>query len=477
MLRKYLLFFAGVYLATLPFGEPLMAKPPNVVVLLIDDLGYTDLGCYGSEFHQTPRIDTLASQSLRFTDFYSAHPVCSPTRAALMTGKAPQRVGITQWIAHGTGVVLPLEEVTMGEAFADAGYATGYIGKWHLGEADAYRADRQGFSWTKGVNGAGAPPSYFFPYKSKRKDARAQYRDVPDLEDGKEGDYLTDKLTDHALTFIEENRERPFFLCFGHYAVHTPIQAPERLVELNKQRRKEKFEDSETPTFAEGDRARTRGRQDNPTYAGMIANLDANVGRVIDQLDRLGLRENTIIVFTSDNGGLSTLQNKRIGPTSVRPLRAGKGWTYEGGVLIPTFVNWPEKIKPGKSSTPGITMDFYPTLLELCGLELRPSQHIDGHSLVSALRGQPNQTLKERFLAWHYPHNHGSGHEPSNGMRMGKWKLIHRIPANQYELYDLSSDVGESKEIGDQHPDQVTRMKSAMKSWLEETVREPSLAQ
>ncbi|MEM7312785.1 MAG: sulfatase-like hydrolase/transferase [Planctomycetota bacterium] len=333
---KRIVLLATLFVAVLP--SVVSAKRPNVVILLIDDLGYTDLGCYGSEFYRTPRIDALAGESFRFTDFYSANPVCSPTRAALMTGKSPQRVGITQWIAPGTGVILPHEEETIGEAFADAGYATGYIGKWHLGEAAEYRPDRQGFAWTKCVSGGGAPPTYFYPYKEQRG-GRTKAKDVPDLEDGKEGDYLTDKLTDYALEFIGDNRDRPFFFCFGHYAVHTPIQAPEPLVKLNQKRRAEKYGESQTPVIPEGTLGSSRGRQDNPTYSAMMDNLDVNVGRVVDRLTELGLRENTIIVFTSDNGGLSTLRKKRVGPTSVLPLRAGKGWTYEGGIRIPTFGN------------------------------------------------------------------------------------------------------------------------------------------
>ena len=336
---------------------------PNIVMFFIDDLGYMDLGCYGSEFHDTPNIDSLAKRSVRFTDFYSANPVCSPTRAALMSGKAPHRVGITQWLNQPNELHLPLDEVTIGEALSTAGYKTGYIGKWHLGDKDNHQPREQGFTWMRGVNRAGAPGSYFFPYKRKSKkktEASAiPFWDVPDLESGKEGDYLTDGLTDHALSFITENKDRPFFLCFAHYAVHTPIQAPAALVEKYKAKAK-KLPKLDLEFLKERNDSKTRPRQDNPTYAAMMSNLDSNVGRVIEHLESLKLTKNTIIVFTSDNGGLST--TKRIGPTCCRPLRAGKGWTYEGGIRIPTMISWPERIKPAVSDTPGITMDFYPTL-------------------------------------------------------------------------------------------------------------------
>lgn len=445
---------------------------PNIVLFFIDDLGYMDLGCYGSSFYETPNIDALAARSVRFTDFYSANPVCSPTRAALMTGKAPQRVGITQWINQPNDIHLPLAEVTIGEALASAGYKTGYIGKWHLGEKDNQQPREQGFTWMRGVNRAGAPGSYFFPFKRKRnKNSSAiAYWDVPDLDNKQDGDYLTDGLTDHALSFITENKDRPFFLCFAHYAVHTPIQAPDALV----QKYKRKAEQSKTtgPDFLpERNEAKTRIRQDNPTYAAMIENLDTNVGRVLEQLEKHSLR-NTIVIFTSDNGGLSTL--KRIGPTSCRPLRAGKGWTYEGGIRIPTMIGWIDKIKPGVNSTPAITMDLYPTLLELAGLPQRPNQHLDGHSLVSTLSGEPDDKLKDRFLAWTYPHNHGSQHTPSEAIRSGDWKLVHRIDENtpndqRYELYNLAEDIGETKNLAVKNFEKTHELAKMLSEWIVKT--------
>lgn len=449
---------------------------PNVVMFFIDDLGYMDLGCNGAEFYETPNIDRLAKNSVQFTDFYSANPVCSPTRAALMTGKAPQRMGITQWINQPNDLHLPLDEVTIGEAMASAGYKTGYIGKWHLGEKDNQLPREQGFTWMRGVNRGGAPGSYFFPYQRKRKNKDAiAYWDVPDMEGGKTGDYLNDGLTDHAIGFITENKDRPFFLCFAHYAVHTPIQAPSELVQKYKTKA-EGFTFTGPKSIAERNDSTTRGRRDNPTYAGMMENLDTNVGRILEHLEELTLTQNTIVVFTSDNGGLSTLSSKRKagGPTSCLPLRAGKGWTYEGGIRIPTMVAWPGTLQPSVTATPGITMDLYPTLLELAGLEQRPTQHLDGQSLVSAIKGTANDRLKNRFLAWTYPHDHGSGHTPSNAIRSGDWKLIQLTDKktkteNRYELYNLKDDPAEKKNLAIEHYEKTHALAKQLSEWIEAT--------
>ncbi|MEM9941789.1 MAG: sulfatase [Planctomycetota bacterium] len=452
---------------------------PNVVLFFIDDLGYSDLGCYGSTFYETPNIDRLAKSGVRFTDFYSANPVCSPTRAALMTGKAPQRVGITQWINQPNDIHLPLDEVTLGEAMGSGGYKTGYIGKWHLGEKDNQQPREQGFTWMRCVNRAGAPGSYFFPFKRQTKKAKSnavRYWDVPDLKEGKKGDYLTDRMTDYAVDFIDQNRERPFFLCFAHYAVHTPIQAPDSVV----QKYSEKLEsnpDLKNRTSSERNEAVTRLVQCNPTYAAMVENLDINVGRVIDKLKQLGLSDNTVIVFTSDNGGLATLKKGRRngGPTSCHPLRAGKGWTYEGGIRIPTFVCWPNHIQPNEVSTPGITMDLYPTILDLVGLPQRPNQHLDGSSLKPLLFGEPvSEPLRDRFLAWTYPHDHGSGHTPSNAIRMGDWKLVQLTDSetkdeNRFELYNLREDIGETVNVVQSNPSRAEEMASVLKTWIQKT--------
>ncbi len=461
-------------------------EQPNVLLFVIDDLGYTDLGCYGSDFYETPEIDQLASRGIRFTNFYSASPVCSPTRAALLTGKSPQRLGITQWIDADNDIHLPADEFTLGEALATAGYSNGYIGKWHLGAKDNQQPCQQGFTWMRAVNRGGQPGSFFFPYHGKLNSPNENdLTAVPNLDGGQVGDYLTDALTDQAITFINENQHRPFFLCLAHYAVHTPIQAPLELVKRNelKLQRRELAESTlaaqpHAKSIDERNGAHSRSRQDNPTYAAMIENLDSNIGRVMQHLEKIGLSDNTIVLFTSDNGGLTTL-NESVGPTSCRPLRAGKGWTYEGGIRVPTLVVWPNKIPSAICEIPAITTDLYPTVLELLGLPLQRQQHLDGCSLASLLTLQsPDDQIKEqltsRFLAWHYPHYHGSGHSPSNAIRCGDWKLIqftdrNTKPADQFELYDLAVDVGETKNLTQQNPERVVALEKLLQGWLEST--------
>ena len=269
-------------------------------------------------------------------------------------------------------------------------------------------------------------------------------------------------------------------MCFAHYAVHTPIQAPEALVEKYKAKLKTSGNQIKD-VIVERNGARTRPVQNNPTYAAMLENLDTNVGRVLQEIEDLSLGENTIIVFTSDNGGLSTLASRRSsgGPTSCLPLRAGKGWTYEGGIRIPTMVSWPGHLKPGESSVPGITMDLYPTILDLVGVALKPKQHLDGVSLVPVLTGKTTGELANRPLAWTYPHNHGSGHSPSNAIRMGKWKLIQLTDEktkteDRYELYNLQADIGEAKNLAIEHHDKTHQMAKRLSEWLEATQPEES---
>ena len=388
-----------------------------------------------------------------------------------MTGKAPQRMGVTQWIPQPSDVHLPLDEVTIGEGMATAGYRNGYIGKWHLGEKDNQQPSEQGFIWMRGVNRAGQPGDYFFPFASKRKKLEKNYWDVPDLGHCKQDDYLTDKLTDQALMFISENQGRPFFLCFAHYAVHTPIQAPQQLIDKYRRKLIEHPVAAKEP-IAERNGAESRAVQNDPVYAAMIENLDTNVGRIVSKLDELQLTDNTLIIFTSDNGGLST--GKRAGPTACWPLRGGKGWTYEGGIRIPSIFVWPEKLKPGICATPAITMDLYATLLELTDQPLRPQQHIDGQSLVSTISGKPDAELNKRFLAWTYPHHHGSQHSPSNAIRSGDWKLIELIDnssesGQRFELYDLSEDIGETNDVAAERAEITKALAEQLGKWLTQT--------
>lgn len=456
-------------------GPALADERPNVLLFVIDDLGRTDFGFDGSAFHETPELDKLAKSAVRFTDFYSNHPVCSPTRAALMTGKAPQRLGITDWIHPNSGIAIPAAETTLGEAFHSHGYQTAYFGKWHLGEADADQPTKHGFEFIRGVNRAGQPGSYRFPYRQKAD--QTSVWDVPDFDNGKPGDYLTDVLTTSAIDFLKSrDTKRPFLLCFGHYAVHMPLQPPGGLPKKYQEKRTKLFGATPTPTVAAPFAAVSRGRQDHADYAAMVENLDTNIGRILRTLDDLGLRQQTIVVFTSDNGGLCTLA-KGPGPTSNLPFRGGKGWNYEGGIRVSTLIAWNGHLSPATTSVPAWTADLYPTLLDLCGLPLAPQQHLDGRSLTGPLRGVADNALVERPLVWYYPHDHGSGHKASAAIRRGPWKLIHYLASGQSELYHLTDDVGESTNLAAKEPERTARLRKELLAWIEATKKsEPNEA-
>jgi arylsulfatase A len=440
---------------------------PNVILMVIDDLGWADSAVYGSPLYETPAIDRLAKDGARFTHFYSASPVCSPTRASLMTGQYPARVGITDWIGgNGTGIVQPppnadhlaLAQVTLGEAFAAAGYATGYIGKWHLG-VGPHMPSAQGFAFTRAVNNAGQPASYFFPYRDPKWEAV----NVPDLDDGREGDYLTDRLTDEAIRFLEQSRAQPFFLVFAHYAVHTPIQAQAELKAKYEARVSALYGNEPAAARTEVG-ATTKTRQDNPAYAAMVESVDRSVARVRDALDRLGLAKNTVIMFVSDNGGLSTLAGPRSSaPTANLGLRAGKGWLYEGGIRVPAIIAGPG-IKAGVVvRTPAVTTDVYPTLLSLAGLESRPAQHRDGVDLRPLLGGSGRVSRDAIFI--HFPHYHGSGNRPSSAVREGDWKLIEWLEDGRVELFDLARDPAETRDVALEEPAAAARLKARLEAW------------
>ena len=423
--------------------SPAAERPPNVILLLIDDMGWTDLSCYGSKFYESPNIDRLAASGMRFTWAYSACTVCSPTRAAVMTGKYPARLHITDWIAgHQRPYAklkvpdwrqyLPHEETTIAETFHDAGYVTCHIGKWHLGNED-YWPLSQGFAINIGGNHRGQPPSYFFPYE----------RDgikLPGLSAGQPGEYLTDRLTDEAIRFISANKERPFFLYFPHYCVHTPLQAKAEKIAKYK---------------AKADPANP---QHNATYAAMIESLDESVGRLMAHLDELKLRDNTIVIFTSDNGGLKLNQ-----VTSNDPARAGKGSAYEGGVRVPLIVSYPPAVKAGSTcSTPAMSIDFLPTLADLC--ELKQSlPACDGISLAPLLLQQGRWIRNE--LYWHYPHYHPGGATPYGAVRAGDWRLVEFYEDGKVELYDLARDVSETKDLAAQQPQKRGELLAALRKW------------
>lgn len=464
MTRFLFIFITLVSLVSCQPKEEL--RRPNVVFVLIDDLGWNDLTCYGSTAYETPAIDQLAASGLRYSDAYAACPVCSPTRASILTGKAPTRLNITDWIPGsdpqnrpllGTQDqhALPLAEQTFAERLSEEGYQTAFFGKWHLGN-EGFLPEDQGFQINKGGHDAGQPATYFYPYQKGNR------FDVPGLSDGVPGEYLTDRLTEESLQFIKENQDEPFLLYLSHYAVHTPIEAKDSL----QAKYENKLGDA-APVFVRERENWTRRDQDNPAYAAMVESVDESIAAIVSKLSELGLTEETIIIFTSDNGGLTTLRSQR-GPTSVRPLRAGKGWLYEGGIRVPLILSWPGHIPAGQVSTQLATsMDLYPTILKLIGLDFMPEQHVDGQNLApQAFAGGQE---KPRQLYWHFPHYHGSGNRPSAAIRSGDFKLIQWFEQDSLELYNLSNDLGERMNLVDSLPGKAQELLQALQKWQEET--------
>ena len=441
-------------------------KKPNVVFLLVDDMGWKDLVCYGSTFYETPNIDRLAAMGVRFTDAYTPNPVSSPTRASIMTGKYPSRVGITDWIPGDDpknrkllGPVdlneLPLEEVTVAEILKEEGYKTFFAGKWHLGGKGFLPTD-QGFDTNLGGGHYGQPPGgYYSPYKNEM------------LKDGPEGEYLTDRLTNESMKFIEENQNNPFYLHLSFYSVHTPIQANKEYIE--KFEKKRDLLDVKEPILLPEGEAFSVQNQTDAAYASMIYALDMNVGRLLNKLDSLNLMDNTLIIFASDNGGLTTLLNTSWEmPTSVVPLRAGKGWAYEGGIRVP-FIVKPvgKKIKGRVSETPIISMDIYPTILDYLKVEKRPEQHVDAMSLYNLI--EKGEELDRTTLLFHYPHYHSSGWTPGSAIRVGVWKLIHFYKEDNYELYNLKEDISEKNDLSSKYPEKVASLKENLQKIIEDT--------
>lgn len=450
--------------------ESRAARQPNVIVFLVDDLGQRDIGCYGSTFYETPNVDRLAREGLRFTDAYAACPVCSPTRASLMTGLWPQRTGITDYIGapskpegwkRNTKLLpapytdrLALELPTLGEAMKTAGYATFFAGKWHLGP-EGWWPENQGFDFNKGGIDRGGPyggNKYFSPYGNPR------------LDDGPPGEHLPDRLASETVKFVEDHRDQPFFAYLSFYSVHTPLMAREDLREKYEQKRqrlglKAKWGREETRDV--------RLVQEHPVYAAMVEAMDQAVGKVLGKLDELGLSENTLIVFTGDNGGLSTSEGW---PTSNLPLRGGKGWMYEGGIREPYIVRWPKVIRADAAVRPGSTNaspisspDLFPTLLELAGTRPAAGQTLDGVSLVPLLRGE---TLPERPLFWHYPHYGNQGGAPGAAIRRGDWKLIRWFEDDRVELFRLTDDLGEEHDLAQAEPARVAALRTELDTWL-----------
>ena len=441
-----------------PAAADLPPEQLNVVLLFADDLGWTDLGCQGSGFYETPAIDRLAAQGLRFTQAYAAGCVCSPTRAALFTGKTPARLRATDYFGGARKGqllpaeyvrALPAEETTLAEALRAAGRRTGFFGKWHLGGEGSYPEDH-GFETNVGGFERGHPPKgYFSPYGN------------PKLSDGPPGELLTERLTAEACAWLDAVADDPFLLVLSYYTVHTPLQTKAVLREhfAAKAAARPAAEGEAWGTERE---RKVRIVQDHAVYAGMVASLDASVGAVLAKLEELGVAERTLVVFTSDNGGLSTSEGH---PTSNVPLRAGKGWLYEGGIRVPLLVRLPGVTAAGATcGVPVVTTDLYPTVLAAAGLDARAEQR-DGVDLTPLFAG--SESLGERDLFWHYPHYGNQGGAPSGAIRAGRWKLVEWFEDGAVELYDLEADPSESRDLSGEEAGRAAALRTRLTAWRE----------
>ena len=466
MHRSHFLLIMGIVLASLAVpGHAKLATRPNIVFILVDDMGWMDIGANGSRFYETPHVDRLAAQGMRFTQAYAASPICSPTRASILTGKNPARINMTQWIG-GPGNPdyiknLPLEEVLLPEVLKSAGYTNGFFGKWHLNNKageKTYWPQEQGFDinvaghWRGGLY---MPNKFFSPWN------------MPNIESGPDGEYITDRLAADAAQFIEEHKDGPFLAYVSFYTVHAPFCAPkERVAKYDK--KKEALGLTDDDRFgqenAAGKQFKYRKAQDHATYAAMVESMDMAVGTILDKIEALGLEDNTIVCFFSDNGGLSTSEGT---PTANTPLRAGKGWLYEGGIREPAIIKWPGEVEPGAVSDALITsMDFYPSLLEMAGLPLRPDLHMDGKSLVPVLRQQAKEVHKATYF--HYPHRSNQRGVPSGAIRVGDYKLINFFGDNTIELYNLRHDISETRNLANDLPEMRDAMLGMLYAWWDD---------
>ncbi len=462
-------------------GNPVQAQPderdpdqnrPNFVFILVDDLGYMDIEANNpATFYETPHIERLAESGMRFTDGYMANPVCSPSRYSIMTGRHPSRPNLTNWF-HGTrterfrgaefGNAMPRSETTLAEALGEAGYRTAFLGKWHLGPDSTYWPKAQGFDVNVGGFSAGSPVAdggegYFSPYGNPR------------LEDGPEGEYLTDRLGREATELIGRFQEDPFLIYMSFYSVHIPMQAPRSRVAYYEDKSVELPDDlvfgRREQVWPTDEPRRERLIQNHPTYAAMVESVDRQVGRILNRLEELGIAEETVVVFTSDHGGLSTAEGL---PTSNRPLQAGKGWLNEGGIRVPFLVRWPGVTEPGSvSEEPVMSTDFYPTMLEIAGVPARPNQHQDGVSLTPLLRNGDAE-LDREALYWHYPHYSNQGGLPGGAIRMGDYKLIEGYEEGRTFLYNIEEDIEEQDDLSSAQPERVQMMREQLHDWYEE---------
>ncbi|WP_145422424.1 sulfatase [Planctomycetes bacterium K23_9] len=445
------------------------AAQPNIVFILVDDLGYMDIGANNPDtFYETPHIDRLAASGMRFTNGYAANPVCSPTRYSIMTGRWPSRVKATNFFAgRRPGKFLPgklvdrmaLEEITLAEALKTKDYRTFFAGKWHLGPTEEFWPTKQGFDVNKAGHNAGGPykgGKYFSPYGNPR------------LGDGPKGEHLTARLADETVNFIRESKDQPFMAYLAFYSVHTPLMAPKKLVQKYRDKLT-KMDLSDEGTFADEEQVwqnskkprRVRVVQSHAIYAAMVESVDNAVGKVINALEEQGIADNTIVCLTSDNGGLSTSEGS---PTSNLPLRGGKGWIYEGGIREAFLIRAPGVTQASTTcEVPVMSIDFFPTLLELSNIK---HDAVDGKSLVPLLKQESKWEREE--LYWHYPHYSNQGGFPGAAIRQGDWKLIERFEDGRTQLYNLASDIGESVDLAQKDPERVDELKSKLHAWYKE---------
>ncbi len=457
--------FALVGLAVLPGGEASAqygtpSKPTNFLLILADDLGWSDLGCYGSDLHETPNIDRFARQCVKFKHAYAAAPVCTPTRASIMTGKYPARLHMTVWYESSANPPrnrklippitvgdMPHSEVTIAEVLHEAGYLTAHVGKWHLGDA-AHYPQTQGFDVNIGGTFWGAPTTFFYPYSGSGTFGK-EFRYVPHLEWGKEGEYLTDRLTDEAMDVLDRAHKRPFFLNMCYHTVHTPIEAKQEDVERYSKKLKPGL------------------RHQNPTYAAMVHSLDENVGRILAKLDELGVAGHTVVIFTSDNGGfINQYRGRRV--TNNEPLRSGKGSLWEGGVRVPLLIRCPGLKTAGTTCTePVVSTDLYRTILELSGLEGDPKHNanVDGLSLVPLL-DNPSAGLDRHAICFHYPHYYPTT-TPVSSVRARDWKLLEFHEDMHVELYNLRDDPSEKTNLAAEMPGRAAQLLRLLHAWRE----------
>ncbi len=435
-------------------------SPPNIVMILVDDLGWADIGCFGADLHETPHIDRLAAESMRFTNGYAAAAICSPTRASILSGKYPARLHFTIWHEYAKSPRpskgrlqppasmdhLPLEEVTIANVLKQQGYTTLHLGKWHLGDA-GYSPEAQGFDVNIGGTHWGAPATFFWPYAGWFGRAQDEWRYVPDLPFGEHGEYLTDRLTSEALKLIDRVKDGPFYLNLWYHTVHTPIEARTEDVQRFTSLLRDDF------------------HHQNPTYAAMVHSLDENVGRLLAKLDAAGIADNTIVIFTSDNGG-TIVEHRGLRVTNNFPLRSGKGSLYEGGIRVPWIIHWPGVTPAGSVCEEMVcSTDLYPTILAMARTEgdADHNRTVDGRSLVPLLK-DPAAKLERDTLYFHYPHYYPTT-TPVSAIRDGDWKLLEYFEDGHLELYNLADDLSESQNLAASLPDRADALQQKLDAW------------